>query len=99
MAKGNSSNEEKLKEYLVFQIHRNIVNLYKNHLILLEDVSVEHNQMMDKLKNHVAQETLDDVDYLSEKKYNYFRKKTLDIGNEAIREFERSIENLKITLK
>ena len=34
MAREVSSQQEKLKDYLVFQIHRNIVNLYKNHLIL-----------------------------------------------------------------
>jgi len=49
MEKGISSEEEKLKEYLTFQIHRNIVNLYKQHLVLLQDIAVEHNDMMQKL--------------------------------------------------
>jgi hypothetical protein len=99
MAREVSSQQEKLKDYLVFQIHRNIVNLYKNHLILLEDINIEHQQMVKKLEKHVPAEVLKDVDYLSKDKYNYFRKKTLDVGNEAVREFERSVENITITLK
>ncbi len=99
MAKGLSSNEEKLKEYLTFQIHRNIVNLYKQHLVLLQDLALEHDQMIKKLEDHVDKDTLKNINYLDKQKYNYLRKKTLDVGNEAIRDFERSVENLKITLK
>ena len=99
MTKEVSSDEEKLKEYLIFQIHRNIVNLYKQHLVLLEDIAIEHHQMMKKLKDHVDSEYLETVDYLNKDKYNYLRKKTLDVGNESIRDFEKSLENLKITLK
>jgi len=99
MEKGVSSEEEKLKEYLTFQIHRNIVNLYKQHLVLLQDIAVEHNEMMQKLEHHVDKEILEDVNYLNKNKHNYYRKKTLDVGNEAIRDFEKSVENLKITLK
>jgi len=99
MEKGVSSQEEKLKEYLTFQIHRNIVNLYKQHLVLLQDITVEHNEMMQKLEHHLDKEVLEDVNYLNKNKHNYYRKKTLDVGNEAIRDFEKSVENLKITLK
>ncbi len=99
MAKGMSSSQEKLKEYLTFQIHRNIVNIYKQQLVSLQDLVVEHEQMITKLEKHVDKETLQNVNYLDQKKYNYLRKKTLDVGNEAIRDFEKTIENLNITLK
>lgn len=99
MTKELSSEEEKLKEYLTFQIHRNIVNIYKQHLVLLEDIAVEHRQMVRKLENHVDPKLLKDMNYLDKEKYTYLRKKTLDVGNEAIRDFEKSVENLKITLK
>ena len=98
MAKGMSS-DEKLKEYLTFQIHRNIVNIYKQQLVSLQDLVIEHEQMITKLEKYVDKKTLKDVNYLDQKKYNHLRKKTLDVGNEAIRDFEKSIENLKITLK
>tara|TARA_Y100000361_G_C10996284_1_gene256878 strand:+ start:278 stop:577 length:300 start_codon:yes stop_codon:yes gene_type:complete len=99
MENGVSSQDEKLKEYLTFQIHRNIVNLYKQHLVLLQDIAVEHQEMMGKLRHHIDKEILEDVNYLNKNKLKYYRKKTLDVGNEAIRDFENSVENLKITLK
>ena len=43
--------------------------------------------------------TIEDVDYLSPEKLKHYRKKTLDVGNEAIRDFERSVENLDIQFK
>ncbi len=94
-----SSDKEKLKEYLTFQIHRNIVNIYKQQLVLLQDIVVEHERMINKLEKHVNKKTLEDVNYLDQKKYNYLRKKTLDVGNEAIRDFEKSVENINISLK
>ena len=99
MEKGGSSEDEKLKEYLTFQIHRNIVNIYKQHLILLQDIHIEHEEMKKKLENHLDKKTIEDVDYLSPEKLKYYRKKTLDVGNEAIRDFERSVENLDIQFK
>ena len=47
----SSSEEEKLKEYLAFQIHRDIVAVYKQHLVLLQDIVIEHHDMMRKLEN------------------------------------------------
>jgi hypothetical protein len=99
MEKGKRRSDEKESEYLIFQIHRNIVNIYKQHLILLQDISIEHQEMIKKLETHVDKDTLKDVDYLSSEKLKYYRKKTLDVGNEAIRDFERSVENLDIKLK
>ena len=55
--------------------------------------------MINKLEKHVNKKTLEDVNYLDQKKYNYLRKKTLDVGNEAIRDFEKSVENINISLK
>ena len=67
--------------------------------MLLQDIVIEHQQMLSKLEKHVDKETLKNINYLNKEKYNYLRKKTLDVGNEAVRDFEKSIENFKITLK
>ena len=93
------TSDDRLKEYLTFQIHRNIVNIYKQHLCFVADIRHNHKAMMKKLKKELPNEYLNDIDYFTDEEYNYLRKKTLDVGNEAIREFERSVENLKITLK
>ena len=82
----------KLKDLLSFQIHRNIVNLYKRYLNLIEDLQEEHINMLNKLNSKIDQQTLKNVDYLDENKYNYIRKKILDLGNETAREIDKALE-------
>jgi hypothetical protein len=86
-------------DYLAFQIRRNVVNLYKYQLAVIEDLRQDHLSMLQKLKKKFPEEKINDVDYFNSEKYNYIRKKTLDVGNEAIRDFESSIEKLEISLK
>ena len=88
-----------IKAYITFQTNRQITALYKSHLSIIQDITKDHHTMMKKLKNYVDPEVLENVDYLTEEKYNYIRKKTLDIGNEAIREFEAKMEKVEIHLK
>ena len=85
----------KLKDLLSFQIHRNIVNLYKRYLNLIEDLQEEHVNMLNKLNKKVDLETLKNVDYFDENKYNYIRKKILDLGNETAREIDKTLDFLK----
>jgi hypothetical protein len=84
----------KLKDLLAFQINRNIINLYKRYLNLLEDLQEEHVNMLNKLNKKVDLETLKNVDYFDENKYNYIRKRILDLGNETYREIEKTLEFL-----
>lgn len=93
------SNEDKLKSFVHFQIQRNIISLYKKYINLIEDMQEDHLNMLNKLNSKVDLETLKNVDYFDENKYNYIRKKILDSGNEAIREIERNLEKLNFTLK
>jgi len=67
----------KLKEYIFFQNKRKITNLYKNFLILLEDLRED--------------------DYnISDDKYQRLRKRILDAGNDAIRQFEEELNNIDL---
>jgi len=91
--------DPKLKEFLVFQIHRNIISLYKRYLNLIEDLQEDHTNMLNKLNRKVDQETLKNVDYFDDNKYNYLRKKTLDLGNETIREISKNLDLLNIEIK
>lgn len=93
------SNEDKLKSFVHFQIQRNVIALYKKYINLIEDMQEDHINMLNKLNSKVDLETLKNVDYFDENKYNYIRKKILDSGNEAIREIERNLEKLNFTLK
>jgi len=91
--------DPKLKEFLVFQVHRNIVSLYKRYLNLIEDIQEEHINMLNKLNSKIDQETLKNVDYFDENKYNYLRKKVLDLGNETVREITKNLDLLNMEIK
>jgi hypothetical protein len=86
-------------DYLAFQVRRSIVNLYKFQLAVVEDMRQDHLSMLKKLESKVSKEFIKDIDYFNADKYNHIRKKTLDVGNEAIRDFESSIEKLDIGLR
>lgn len=82
----------KFKDLLSFQTHRNIINLYKRYLNIIEDLQEEHINMLNKLNSKIDQQTLKNVDYFDENKYNYLRKKILDLGNETIREIDKTLD-------
>lgn len=90
---------ESIKEYILFQINRNIKNLYKRYLNLIEDLQQEHVVMLNKLSSKIDKETLKSVDYFDENKYNYTRKKILDLGNEIFREIEKNFDFLNIKIQ
>ena len=94
-----ASNNEKFKEYLVFQMQRDIINLYKAHLNIVEDLARDHNKMLDALGKDLPNEKLRDINYFNQAKYTYIRKKILDLGNEAIRNFQSSLEKVDVELK
>ncbi len=66
-----------MKEFILFQNRRKVINLYKNFLILLEDLK-------------------EDGYNISEDKYQRLRKKVLDSGNDAIRQFEEELNNIDL---
>jgi hypothetical protein len=90
---------DQLKELLIFQINRGIVNLYKKYFLIIQDLKQEHEALLEK----VAQETSPDfpqkIDYFTEDKYNYIRKKILDAGNDSIRELEKTLEVIDVRFK
>jgi hypothetical protein len=91
--------DPKLKEFLLFQVHRNITSLYKRYLNLIEDIQEEHINMLNKLNSKIDQETLKNIDYFDDNKYNYLRKKILDLGNETSREIVKNFDLLNIEIK
>jgi hypothetical protein len=55
--------------------------------------------MLNKLNKEIDLEKLKNVDYFDDNKYNYLRKKILDLGNETIREIEKNFDFLNIEIK
>jgi len=89
-----------IKDIIHFQVHRNIVSLYKKYFEITEDLRQEHEAFILKLQ----EKSLDDldlksIDYFTEEKYDNIRKKILDSGNDSIREIEKALDFVEITLK
>ena len=72
--------DQKVAEYVSFQIKRNVTALFKQFLVTLEDIRA-------------------DPTNLSHATFDRYRKKVLDAGNDTIREIERNLERVKMTLK
>lgn len=90
-----------LKELLEFQINRNIINLYKSFLIIMEDMQDQHEGSFRKLKinlpDHV--DLINQADYWDESRMDFMRKKILDQGNDALREIINQLEKFNLTIK
>lgn len=91
--------DERLKEYLAFQLNRNVVTLYKKLFEIVEDMRQEHQSMLQKVEKKTSKDFIDSINYLDDNKINYIRKKILDSGNDAIRNIENNFKAVKITLK
>ena len=91
--------EEKIKDYLKFQLNRNVISLYKKYFEMVDDLRQEHKLMLQKIEKVSSKEFVENIDYFNEDKYNYIRKKILDNGNDAIRNIESSFKSITITLK
>jgi len=88
-----------LKEFVLFQLQRNIVNLYKSYIILSEDLHREHQVFLKKLEDSgVSKELIKKLDYFDDSKYTYIRKRVLDLGNEINRDLEKYFNLLNVDL-
>tara|TARA_B100000902_G_C27319453_1_gene923433 strand:- start:5671 stop:5955 length:285 start_codon:yes stop_codon:yes gene_type:complete len=89
------------RELLEFQVLRSITNLYKSFLTLVEDLSEDHKEQFERLKEALpeSEEIIRQAEYLDEGQLNYLRKKILDSGNDVRRELFSYMENFDIKFK
>ena len=66
---------------------------------MIEDLQREHQTMLKKVKKKTSKEFCESIDTFDNDKYNYIRKKTLDSGNDIIRELEQNLDKLDIRIK
>ena len=66
---------------------------------MLEGVQKEHTSMLKKVEQKTSKEFSENIDYFNDKKYNYLRKKTLDLGNDILSELENNLEMFEIRIK
>ena len=87
-----------LKEYVLFHLQRNIINLYKRYIIITEDLRKDHKTMLSKAEKETSKEFVENIDYFNDDKYTHIRKRILDSGNEMCRDLERHFELLDLEL-
>lgn len=76
------------KDILSLKTDQTIRFLFKNFLCLLEEVKKEHDNNFDKLYSALPEEyhdLIDMADYFDEVKFEIYRKRVLDFGNEILR--------------
>ncbi len=89
------------KDILLFTNYRVFSTLYKQFLHILEDLKLEHSVNFTKLYSILPPEYHNLIkisDYFGTEKYNLFRKRILDKGNEGRRELEDEIKKYNISL-
>ena len=91
----------KLKELLEFQVDRNIINLYKTFLMMMEDMHHQHRTTFTKLRLALPEDEnlINQADYWDEQKMEYLRKRILDTGNNTLRELQSHIDQFELTIK
>ena len=91
----------KLTELLEFQINRNVINLYKSFLIMMEDLHDQHEGNFQKLKLALPddEDLIEQANYWDEGRMDFLRKKILDNGNNALREIVGQLEQLHVITK
>ena len=81
-----------VKDILDFQVNRSITMLYKQFLVMVEDLHEEHLRYLNKMQR-VDSEGLTKYNYFDQAKMDYLRKKILDSGNDCKREILTVIDN------
>ena len=66
---------------------------------MLEGLQREHAAMLKKVEGETSKDFSKNIDYFDDEKYNYLRKKTLDLGNDILRELENNLEMFEIKVK
>ena len=88
------------KESLSKRSSKSISQLFKQYLMLIEDLKFEHDQQLLKLKQvlpHEHHSNLDAANYFTNDKMSWIRKRVLDIGNEALRTHDNDLEDFTVS--
>ena len=91
--------EDPLKSFVAFNIKRLITRLYKSHLNNLLEINQKNLKVLfEHQKNVKDPSMLKDFSFFDQDAYSAYRKKTLDEGNEAIREIEQILDKVDFSL-
>jgi hypothetical protein len=88
------------KQSLSKKSSQSISWLFKQYLMLVEDLKYEHDQFLKKIKSEIPSEyhnVVDNADTFDEEKMSRIRKRVLDLGNDAIRTQENELQDFSVS--
>lgn len=91
--------QEIARNFLIFQIRRNITFLFKRYLEENESLKIQHDEMIQKLKNSLPKEyhsIIEASDYYTDDRFKRIRKLILDSGNLIINNLLEFTDRLEI---
>jgi hypothetical protein len=92
----NRDKDEKMQEVAQFFARKTVTRLFKSFLEINNEIKNEHDIMLGKVSKKTSQDFVENIDYFTSEKSEYFRKKILDSGNECIREISSFLEAFDI---
>ena len=86
------------KAMLEAQLRRIITKVFKDSLVIAEDIQQDHLAVVSEIGKQFPPELLRRWNYLDLPKYSRIRKKILDSGNDALREMKSVLDNFSVTI-
>jgi hypothetical protein len=87
-------------QYLLRQNKKEVTNLFKNYLKILEDMKADHDFHYNKLYELIPEQyhvIITAANHFDNNKLNWIRKRILDGGNESLRNFADEMENYRVS--
>ena len=77
---------------------KEVTQLYKTFLEILEDIRTDNKSMLDKVASKTNLQFASDINYFTPDKYEQLRKRILDVGNESSRRLIQFLEFFDFTI-
>ncbi len=94
--------ETEIGDVLRFQADKEIRQLFKTFLVVIEDLTVEHDAALGRIEAALPDQYKPYIrvaDWLDETKASLIRSKILDAGNNCLRAIDGHIQNFDIGFK
>lgn len=88
------------ENYITQKYAQAITKLFKEFLIVIETMKQDHDYHYDKLYENIPEQyhpIINTANHFDATKLKWIRKSVLDLGNNALREFQTELENVTIS--
>lgn len=92
-------NDEQIKQFVLHNVKRIVTNLFKGQLETCADLNQAYLAKLIKNKSKIPPEVYNDLSWWDVGMMGQLRKRTLDKGNDSLREIEGLFDKIEITFK